>query len=212
MATPVLVTELQQKARHLIHTNYYSNFFLLRTEIIVNGEQAQVGTDERGWLTVNSQSMKVGVTFDSLVTDMNDVLQQHGLHGVSNYWCEEVPLFELNGTSPLELQKLLSLESSICGHLASKLSTRMKDIQQESEVRTAEELRLDVRVEVHSQIYLIIPDYAQKDGRLVQLTKDNFTGCVEVFVASPVFDFGALFRALRANPSREDTGAYTSHR
>lgn len=206
MDPPVSATKLQQKAQHLIHYNYYKNFFLLRTEILVNGEQTQLDTDERGWLTINSQNMKIGVTFDSLVTDMNDALHQYGLHGVSNYWCEEVPLFELNGFSPTELERFLNMQSDICDKLALKISIRMKDILQELTTKTAGVFSPALNVEVKPELYLIIPDYEEMDGRPVRLTEANFTECMDLFGSSGVFDFGAIFRAYRSNPSRDDTG------
>ena len=114
------------KLKHPIRTTYYKNFFLLRTEVAVNDHHAQVGVDEKGWLTLNCRNPSVGVTFDSLVTDVSEVLQQHGLPAVSNYWCEEVPLFELKVTSRNELQTLLKLEGKIREELALKINSRMR--------------------------------------------------------------------------------------
>ena len=199
----VLATQIQEKAPHLIHTAYYKNFFLLRTEIVVNDQQAQVGINEEGWLTLNCRNPKLGVTFDSLVTDVNEVLQQHGLHGVSNYWCEEVPLFELKGTSQNELEKLLSLEGEIQEELALKIRTRMKDLLQHS---TATDSSSDLHILVHPQLYLLIPDYAHMDGRPIHINKGNFSECMALFGESRLFDFGAVFRAARTNQSKEDTG------
>ena len=197
----ISATQLQQKAPHLIHTAYYENFFLLRTEIVVNDQQAQVEINEEGWLTLNCRNPKVGVTFDSLVTDVNEVLQQHGLHGVSNYWCEEVPLFELKGTSPEELEKLLGLEGEIQGQLALKIYKRMKDVHS-----TATDSSPDLHILVYPQLYLLIPDYAHMDGRPIHINKGNFSECMALFGESRLFDFGAVFRASRTNQSKEDTG------
>ena len=199
----ISATQLQQKAPHLIHKTYYKNFFLLRTEIVVNGQPAQVDINEEGWLTLNCRNPKVGVTFDSLVTDVNEVLQQHGLHGVSNYWCEEVPLFELKGTSQEELEKLLGLEGEIQEQLALKIYTRMKDLLQHS---PATDSSPDLHILVHPQLYLLIPDYTHMDGRPIHINKSNFSECMALFGESRLFDFGAVFRALRANQSKKDTG------
>ena len=198
-------SELSLKAPHLIHTSYYKNFFLLRTEIVINGQQAQVGTDEKGWLTLNSRDPKVGVTFDSLVTDMNETLQCHGLHGVSNYWCEEVPLFELKGTSPDELEKLLSLQGEICEQLALKMNTNMSALVKASRSVTAAPPSLSVLVQ--PQLYLILPDYPHMDGKPIHITKANFVECMDLFGEGRLFNFGAVFRALRANPNRDHRGS-----
>ena len=200
-------TELQQKVPHLIHTNYYKNFFLLRTEIIVNGQQAQVGINEKGWLTLNSRNPNVGVTFDSLVTAVNEVLENHDLHGVSNYWCEDVPLFELKGTSQGELEKLLGLESEIREQLALKINTHMKKLLQDSD-SGGTGLAPRLHVLVQAQLYLIVPDYPHLDGKPIQITKENFKECMALFGDGRLFDFGAVFRAWRTNPSREDRGKH----
>ena len=202
--------DLQPKVPRLVHTTYYSNFFLLRTKISINGELAQVGVDKRGWLTLNSRDQEVSVTFDSLVTDVNDVLQQHGLHGVSNYWCEEVPLFELRGTSQDELGTFLRVEGKIRRQLGQKIQTRMNTILEERASSAHADFSLDLTVVVEPELYLIIPDQGSKDGKPIQITEENFAECMALFGRSKMFDFGSIFRAARANPRREDTGVYTS--
>ena len=146
------------------------------------------------------------MTFDSLVTDVNEVLQQHGLYGVSNYWCEEVPLFEVKGTSQKELEKLFSLQGEIQEHLALKIHTRMKDSLQPA---AATSFHPGPYVEVQSQLYLLIPDHVNKDANPIKIKKTNFEACLDLFSESRLFDFGAVFRASRDNPSRRDTGTCT---
>ena len=197
--------QLQPRAPHLIHTSYYKTFFLLRTKISINGELAQVGVDERGWLTLNSRDQEVSVTFDSLVTDVNDVLQQHGLHGVSNYWCEEVPLFELRGTSKGELEKLLGFEGGIWEKLASKINKRMKTRPRDQEPEASAPSDRNLCVVVEPQLYLIVPDYENMDGKPILVTRGNFSECLTLFGESNVFDFGAIFRT-QFNQETEDTG------
>ena len=200
--------QLQQRAPNLIHTCFYKTFFLLRTEISVNDELAQVGVDKRGWLTLYSRDQSVGVTFDALVTDLNDVLQQHGLHGVSNYWCEEVPLFELRGASKDELEKLLGFKGEIWEEFASKINIRMRNQLQESLASARSDKGPSVTVE--PQLYLIVPDYDKMDGKPILVTRANFSECMTLFCKSNVFNFGAIFRA-RANHEREDTGEFKTN-
>ena len=197
------------KLKHPIRTTYYKNFFLLRTVVLVNGQHAQVGVDEKGWLTLNCRNPSVGVTFDSLVTDVSEVLQQHGLPAVSNYWCEEVPLFELKGTSRDELQKLLNLEGKIREELALKINSRMRAQLEPSDPSAAPPPDLHVLVE--PQLYLIIPDHTHMDGKPIRIENKNFTECMALFGESGVFDFGAVFRASRANPERQDKGSYMQY-
>lgn len=195
--------QLQQNVPNLTYKTYHKNFFILRTDVVVNGQQAQVDVDENGWLTLNCRNPKVGVTFDALVTEVNDVLHQHGLHGISNYWCEDVPLFELKGTSPNELQKLLSLEGEIQKELALKINMKMKTALQHSAMSGSPP---SLHVLVQPQLYLLIPDYTHMDGKLIPITKTNISECMTLFGESMLFDFGAVFRASRNNSSRKNIG------
>ena len=199
--------QLKLKLKHPIRTTYYKNFFLLRTVVLVNGQPAQVGVNENGWLTLNCRNRSVGVTFDSLVTDLSEVLQQHGLPAVSNYWCEEVPLFELKVPSQNELQKLLNLEGKIRKELALKINSRMRA---ELESLASAGPPPDLHVLVEPQLYLIIPDHTHMDGKPIRIENKNFAECMTLFGESGVFNFGAVFRALRDNPERQDTGTHIS--
>ena len=195
--------QLQLKLKHPIRTTYYKNFFLLRTVVLVNGQHAQVGVNENGWLTLNCRNPSVGVTFDSLVTDVSEVLQQHGLPAVSNYWCEEVPLFELEVTSQNELQKLLNLEGRIREELALKINSRMRA---QLEPSASAGPPPDLHVLVEPQLYLNIPDHTHMDSKPIRIEKNNFTECMALFEESGLFDFGVVFRTSLANPERQDKG------
>ena len=194
--------QLQPKLRHPIRTTYYKNFFLLRTVVLVNGQHAQVGVNEKGWLTLNCRNPSVGMTFDSLVTDVSEVLQQHGLPAVSNYWCEEAPLFELKVN---ELQKLLILEEKIREELALKINLRMRA---QLEPSASAGPPPDLHVLVEPQLYLIIPDHTHMDGKPIRIEHTNFADCMALFWESGMFNFGVVFRASLANPERQDKGSY----
>ena len=204
----VTAEQLKEKLKLPIHTTFYSNFFLLRTEVVINGQCAVIGTDEKGWLTLNSRYPQVGVTFDSLVTDVNEVLQRHGMEAVTNYWCEEFPLFELKVSSQDSLKKFLRLEGKIKEELASKIASRMM-AQLQSPERSI--LSPSLHVLVQPRVYLLVPDYTTKNGKTIQIKKENVTASMTLFGDSSMFDFGALFRALRTNPTMEDTGIVNSY-
>jgi len=68
-----------------------------------------------------------------------------------------------------------------------------------------------LHVLVQPRVYLLIPDYTTKNGKTIQIKKENVTASMTLFGDSSMFDFGALFRALRTNPTMEDTGiSYSS--
>ena len=199
------VTEeyLKENLKLSIHTSYFSNFFILRTEVVINGQLAVVGADEKGWLTLNSRYPEVEVTFDSIVSDVNEILQSHGLEGVTNYWCEEVPLFEVKVSSQKDLKCLLKVVEKVKEELSSMIAKRMA-AQLQSPDASAPPPGLHVLVQPH--VYLLIPDSHNMDGRVIKVTKDNIASCIALCADGNVFNFGAFFRAFRANPNRVDEG------
>lgn len=188
-----------------IHTTFHNNFFLLRTEVVINGQLAEVGCDSKGWLTLNSYNPKVAVTFDSLVTDVNEVLRRHGMEGVTNYWCEKVPLFEVKISSKGDLKRLLHLRHKLKDKLASKIATRMM-AQLQSLDHSVPPPSLQILVQ--PQVYLLIPDSDRKDGRVIEVTEDTTESCMSLCISADnkVFTFQSLFRDLHANPPRIDKG------
>lgn len=197
MASPSDPNELVTKLKSSIRTSLYNIFFLLRLEVVINGQPAQVEADRKGWLTLNCRHPKVGVTFDSLLTDVNEILQQHGLHGVSNYWCDEVPLFELKISSHDDLKKLFRLEEKIQEDIASKIKDGM--LQTEAEPLT---------VLVQQSIYLL-----NSAGHHCRVTKENSLMCLDLFSSSKVVDFrnlldGCADTLLPTRQSSPDKGKY----
>ena len=206
---PVMAIRDEENLNKLpIHTVFHNNFFLLRTEVVINGQYAEVGSNRKGWLTLNSCNPKVAVTFDSLVNDVNEVLQGNGMEGVTNYWCEEVPLFEVKVSSKGDLKRLLHFRDKLKERLASKIATRMT-AQLQAPNHSAPPPSLHVQVQ--SQVYLLIPDSQRKDGRIIEVTKDNIEPCMNLCMHedNAVFDFAALFKRFHENPSREDKGINT---
>ena len=192
--------QLSQQLRP--HTTFYNNCFLWRTKIIVNGQDAQVGVNENGWLTLNCRHPHVGITFDSLIRRVDEILHSHGIHGVSQYWCEDMPLFQLKVTGPSDLRKLFSLEKKLQKDLAVMMNKEMKGLLQTSNPDASPRLL----VQVASEIYLLTPNNVEKNGKLMKINKKNFMSGMDLFAGSAVFDFGALFRAYRINPAQEDEG------
>lgn len=195
---------MHENFKHPIHTTLYSNKFLLHMEVVINGLQAIVESDRKGWLKLNSRNPKAGVTFDSLFADVNEVLQRHGMEGAIKYWSGEMPLFELKVSSQDDLKKLLRIEGKIKKELASRIAAHMTaQLQSPGE---SDALSPSVQVRVQPQVYLLIPDYANSGKNILRLvTKQNITTCMSLFGKSSVLDFGALFRAAHTT---EDKGSF----
>ena len=175
--------------------------------MVINGQLAVVESDKKGWLTLNSRNPKVGVTFDSLVTDVNEVLRSHGMEGVTNYWCEEAPLFELKVSSHSDLKKLLHLEKKIKKDFASKIAAKMITQLQSPDQSTPPP---SLHVQVQPQVFPLVPSCATNNVRITRISKENIAICMSLFGDSKMFEFEAIFRAFRTNPTMEDNGKVCS--
>ena len=197
--------KLPKHHRLRLHTTYYNNSFLLRTEIVVNGQRTQVDINEKGWLTLNCRHPKAAVTFDSLIRQVDSTFQQHLIHGVSQYWCEEMPLFQLKVSGPDDLRKLFALEEQIQDDIALKFNDSITTQLQSSNPETPPPR---LRVLVKMEVFFLIPDNVKKDGKLIRVDKDNIVHCVDLLKESAIFEFDAVYRAYRINPTHEDKGSY----
>ena len=168
------------------HTGYYLTFFVLKTPLIMNGQPAQITSDD-GHLTLSCRNPPVSITFDSLTTEVDAVVKKYGLEGVSNYWCEEeVPLFELKLSSQRSLKSFLRLQDQLQNELASRISANLTQKQQSVGP-----------IVVHSEVHMLTPRPETKDAKVLVVTSENIDTCYTIWRESEVFNFGALYRAMR---------------
>ena len=161
------------------HKAYFRGFFLLRTPLFINGQPAQTGPNEEGWLTLRCPTTKVEVTFNNFYTDVSAGVEQcSGLH-ISNYWCDDVPVFQLNVSSADDLKKLLHSKSQLQKQLATKLSQMFKR---------------EPQVQLQSDIFLVLPSASGSDGQIVHVTLDNAAECMTRWERSAAFTFQDIFQ------------------
>ena len=169
------------------HTAYHLNIFLLRVHLTINDQPAQISSDA-GHLTISSRYPTVSITFNSLTTEVETVVQKYGLEGVSNYWCEDVPLFELKVPSHDGLKRLLRSEERVQKELESRITAMLAEWQQSPE---------PVAVYADAEFYMVTPLPESKDASINRVTAENLAKCTTEWKESEVFNFGALFRAFR---------------
>ena len=90
------------------YTTFYQSFFLLRVPLSIGSQPAQITISGNGHLTIGCRYPAVSITFDSLTSEVDTIVKKYGVEGVSNYWCEDVALFELRLSSHDNLKKFLS--------------------------------------------------------------------------------------------------------
>ena len=169
------------------HTAYNLSFFLLRSPLMMNGQPAQITSDD-GYLTLSCRYPPVSITFDSLITEVDAVVKKYGLEGVSNYWCEEVPLFELKLSSQHGLRIFLRLQDKVQKELESRITAALAQRHQSAG---------PIVVCAHTEVHMLTPRPERKDAEVLLVTAENLDTCATIWRESEVFNFGALYRALR---------------
>ena len=175
------------------HAIYCNDIFLLRIPLVaINGQPAVIGCSNNGELTLNCRNPQVGITFDSLFNDVNTVVKKHGLSGVSNGWCDEVPLFQLKLSHHDNMKWFLQSKEKIHTELAARISDMLIKEQQDLDP-TAPPPNLPVTV--HTEVFLLTPDPLNRKADVLQVSLVNLSDCLAKWKESEVFRFGPLFQA-----------------
>ena len=170
------------------YTTFYQSFYLLRVPLTISGQPAQITIANDGYLTIGCRYPAVSITFDSLTTEVETIVKKYGLKGVSNYWCEDVALFELRLSSQDNLKKFLQSEEKVQKELESRLTAMLVHQQRSPD---------PVAVYAHTEVYMLTPRPESNDAHIVRVSSENLATCTTLWRESEVFNFGALFRAFR---------------
>ena len=159
------------------HKAYFRGFFLLRTSVIINGQPAQIGPNEQGWLTLRCPTTNAAVTFDDLYTEVSTAMQKYNGVDITNYWCNNTPLFQLNVSSTDSLQKLLKSRNKLQKDLTEKISQLFRKSQ----------------VQLQPQVFLVLPSASGGNGMIVHVTADNAAQSMSQWKGSAAFTFQDVF-------------------
>ena len=182
------------------HQLYYNGFFLLRMPLIINGQPAEISYNDKGKLTLNCRYPSLSITFDSLFNDVNTVVEKYGLSGITNYWCEDAPLFQLKFSTPDGMKTFINTAEVMRNELASIISAQLAEQQRVFHPDTSQ---ANLPVIVHTEVFLVTPDPINKDADLRTLTAESLSACLSLWRESKVFDFKALFRAYGTRQEKD---------
>ena len=173
-----------------LRSSHHLNIFLLRVHLNINDQPAQITISDEGYLSIGWRYPPVSITFDSLTTEVETIVRKYGLEGVSNYWCEDVPLFELKVPSQDGLKRLLRSEKKVQKDLKSRITAMLEQRQQSPESGA---------VYADAEVYMLTPLPEGKNASITRVTPENLVKCTTEWRESEVH-FGTLFRAFRMNP------------
>ena len=184
------------KLKFSLDTTYRQSFFLLRVHLEIAGQSAQISSDD-GHLTIGCRDSPVSITFDSLTTDVDTIVKKYGLEGVSNYWCKDVPMFELKLSSQDGLKRFLRSKDKVQNDLASRVAAMLAQQQKSPEP-----------VYASTEVYMLTPHPESKDAHIVSVSSDNLVHCITIWRESVVFDIEALFQAFQKRIQNQSKHIY----
>ncbi len=183
-------------------STYHSSFFLVRTGLSISEQPAEIERSS-GELTLCCRSPRLSIPFPSIYSEVEDTLKKHGVGRVSNFFCEDAPLFQVRFDSEYNLTKFLRLRSKVQNELTSLFSATISELQ----AKTSPDFPSQpVPVAVHIEIFLISPEQLTRDARVVNVTLGNCSTCMTLWKESELFDFGSLFQVYRHDPSKLPQG------
>ena len=177
-----------------IHTSYHNDFFLLRTRVLVNGENTEIRSVKEGKyegpvLNFRRSGSTVSTKLHLVASTVSPILVQCGVYHVDTFYYEQSPLFHVVFSSELCLKNFVLAMGEVGSALESQLqSLFLKSVLQVESPR-------QLTVEVQADLFLVSPNRLETKGAEVHLvTAENCSSLVTHWKDSKLFDFGALYQ------------------
>ena len=179
--------DLESDPEFRIHTTYHSDFFVLRTEVKVNGESTDVKeSGVEGPVLKFRHSKNTISTLRQIANTIAPILRRYGVCHVDMFYYEQSPLFHVVFSS----ESCLTTFLIAIGEVKSDLETCLPSLFS-SQYST---------VDVQPELYLVSPNQEKTKGaEIYRLTADNCSGLVTRWKKSNLFDFGLLYQVEGIN-------------
>ena len=177
-----------------IHTSYHSDFFLLRTEVLVNGENTEIRSIKESMyqgpvLNFGHSGSTISTTLSSISIAVSPVLVRYGIYHVDTFYYEQCPLFHVIFSSESCLKNFLFAISEVKCTLEAKL--RSLFLENVPGTESAQHLS----VEVQPNLFLVSPKQQETRGaECHSVTTENCSNIVTHWKESKLFEFGTLYQ------------------
>ena len=172
-----------------IHTSHHKNFFLLRTRVLVNGENTEIWSVREGpALHFCHSGNTFSTTLSSISNAISPTLVDYGVYRVNMFYYEQSPLFHVVFSSDSCLKNFILA----IGEMKSVLEPQLQSLLSHN-LRT--ELLQQLTVNVHLDLFLVSPNQKLAKGAEVHLvTAENWSTAATSWKHSKLFDFGPLYQ------------------
>ena len=183
-----------------IHTSYHSDFFLLRTRVLVNGENATItsvkeGSYEEPVMSFCHGGSTISTRLWLIANTISPILHKCGIYHVDTFYYEKSPLFHVTFSSESCLKSFL-LEIGDVIH-AVELEVRSVISPCLKSTRSHEtESPQQLAIEIQPNLFLVSPNLQETKGAELHLvTAENYSTCVTRWKDSKLFDFEFLYKS-----------------
>ena len=213
MAENAYRTRMHSTLRSPTRTSYYNSFFLYKTEVVLNGQPAEIGCSEKGELSLSCRSDEEGIaqpsiSFPSISARVEEILRKYGVFEVVSFFCEDSPLFQVTFSSAHSLKKFVQSRGRVGKELAALFSEMLQPKQQQAGATGNH-----IPATVNSKLFLMTPDWFGRQCGSIEVTSDNFSDCMFVWKNSEVFEFGVVLsqqKGVYTGSIRKSKGTSTS--
>ena len=186
------LVDIEVDSNFNIHTSYHNDFFLLRTKVLVNGENATItsvkqGSYEEPVIGFCSGDSTISTKLWSIEKTISPILNKCGVYHVDTFYYEQSPLFHVVFSSESCLKKFL-LEIEMVKHAMQLdlLRVFLKSVKTE--------LSQDWVIVVEPELFLVSPNHQNTKGADLHLvTTENCSTFAGQWKDSKLFDFGILY-------------------
>ena len=165
-------------------TSYHNDFFLLRTKVLVNGENAKISSVKEGShepvISFRHDSSTISTKLWLIANTISPILHKYGVYHVDTFYYEQAPLFHVVFSSESCLKEFLQ-EIGDVKHLMEVELLSMFSQHHKTE---------QLAVEVQPDVLLVSPDRQKTNFDLV--TAENCSTSVAHWKESKLFDFQLL--------------------
>ena len=179
-----------------IRTSYHSDFFLLRTRVLVNGENATIrskeGSYEEPVMSFCHGGSTIGIKLWSIENTISPILHKCGIYHVDMFYYEQSPLFHVVFSSESCVMKFLREIQTVKNAMQLELqSVFFRSVKTSHVHQTASQ---SFTVKVQPELFLVSPDQQKMKGELHLVNTENCSLFVTRWKKSKLFDFGALYQ------------------
>ena len=178
-----------------IHTSYRNDFFLLRTRVLVNGENTEIrsvreGKYEGPVLNFRHSGTTVSTKLRLIASTVSPILVQFGVYHVDTFYYEQSPLFHVVFSSESCLKNFILATEEVKSALEPKLQFLLLG----ESVMEAESSK-QLTVEIQPDLFLVSPNRQETKGAELHLvTAENCSDILARWRDSKLFDFISLYQ------------------